>query len=218
MKTRMLERNKCCWKWLFPVSFVVRDRTAFGDRRRRPVERPSDETLRAYFAGVATRQQWDEIHEALLNSRKFREEFARMADEQTPAAGSTRTISGSGANRLLITEQLIPQLEGGVLLRLDGHIGHSCDGPLEEAVDRQIERHCIRLVVDFSGVTFVCTAGWGVFLGRLKEIRRAGGDIKFAAMRPDTLEVFANILQCGRILEHRATVEDAIGAFADERE
>jgi anti-anti-sigma regulatory factor len=47
-----------------------------------------------------------------------------------------------------------------------------------------------RVVVDMTFVEYVSSGGWGVFTERLREVRRAGGDIKLFGMDPDVYYVF----------------------------
>ena len=53
-----------------------------------------------------------------------------------------------------------------------------------------ISRDIFKIVVDMSRVEYVSSGGWGTFTERLRELRRAGGDIKLFGMDPDVYYVF----------------------------
>ncbi len=61
---------------------------------------------------------------------------------------------------------------------------------LREALDQVIAGDRHRIVVDMSHVEYVSSGGWGVFTERLREVRRAGGDIKLFGMDSDVYYVF----------------------------
>jgi anti-anti-sigma factor len=61
---------------------------------------------------------------------------------------------------------------------------------LRDALARVIDRQLYRIVVDMSQVEYVSSGGWGTFSERLREVRRAGGDIKLFGMDPDVYYVF----------------------------
>ena len=70
----------------------------------------------------------------------------------------------------------------------------------------------VRIVVDLSDVDYISSAGWGIFVGEIKGVRRNGGDIKLAGMRSDVREVF-DLLEFNALLTPYATREDALSSF-----
>jgi len=63
-----------------------------------------------------------------------------------------------------------------------------------------------------SGVNYISSAGWGIFIGEIKRIRSHGGDLKLSGMVGDVHEVF-QLLEFHSILESYPTTQEAIGAF-----
>jgi anti-sigma B factor antagonist len=61
-------------------------------------------------------------------------------------------------------------------------------------------------------VDYISSAGWGIFIGEIKEIRNHGGDLKLAGMVPDVYEVF-QLLEFQSILDAFPTTEEAVRAF-----
>jgi anti-sigma B factor antagonist len=68
--------------------------------------------------------------------------------------------------------------------------------------------------VDLSGVTYISSAGWGIFIGEIKEIRNRGGDLKLAGMVGDVFEVF-QLLEFQTILEAYPSADQATDAFSN---
>jgi len=62
-------------------------------------------------------------------------------------------------------------------------------GALLTALEGQIRGGSARLVADFSGVDYASSAGLRTLLSAMKEARRAGGDFRLAAVRPDVHRV-----------------------------
>ena len=56
------------------------------------------------------------------------------------------------------------------------------------------------------------SAGWGVFVGEIKNVRESGGDIKLVNMVPEVYDVF-EMLEFNRILKMYDSVEEAINEF-----
>lgn len=99
-----------------------------------------------------------------------------------------------------------------VLLILSGYIDTTTCQDLTETVQGLINQEQYLIIADMSGVTYVSSAGWGVFMGEIKNIRDLGGDLKITQMPPEVFEVF-EMLEFNRILNYYDTVEEAIDEF-----
>lgn len=91
---------------------------------------------------------------------------------------------------------------------LDAHTAPS----LEEEIERVLESGCHRIVVDFANLDYISSAGLGVFMVFIEQIRSSGGDIKLAAMRPNVFSVF-DLLGFPVLFTIAPTVAEAIAAF-----
>jgi anti-sigma B factor antagonist len=100
------------------------------------------------------------------------------------------------------------------VLTLKGTIETTNASGLEETLVRIVDERCYRIVVDLGGVTYISSAGWGIFISEIKRIRRNGGDIKLAAMSPEVREVF-DLLEFGNILKPFEQTADALRDFAN---
>ena len=86
--------------------------------------------------------------------------------------------------KLIISEERLSSDIPVVLLSLKGTIETTNASTLEDAIERVIGDDCFRIIVDLSEVTYISSAGWGIFISEIKRVRREAGDIKLASMRP----------------------------------
>ena len=114
--------------------------------------------------------------------------------------------------KLIISEERINREDPVALLTLRGTIETTNASGLEETLERIINDRCYRIVVDLGGVTYISSAGWGIFISEIKRIRRNGGDIKLAAMIPEVREVF-ELLEFNSILSPFDRKGDAVKEF-----
>ncbi|HXS09938.1 MAG TPA: anti-sigma factor antagonist [Candidatus Krumholzibacteria bacterium] len=102
------------------------------------------------------------------------------------------------------------------VLSLKGIIDTVSAEKLRETLDRVIKGGRVRVVTDMSQVEYVSSGGWGVFTERLRELRRAGGDIKLFGMDPDVYYVFT-MLGFNIVLSSFDLLVDAIEDFRAPR-
>ncbi|HHM23761.1 MAG TPA: anti-sigma factor antagonist [Bacteroidetes bacterium] len=99
-----------------------------------------------------------------------------------------------------------------VYLKVNGFIDTSTSLYLVEKIKDLLKQGYVQLVVDMSGVNYVSSAGWGVFVGEIKDFRERGGDIKLVNMTPEVYDVF-EMLEFNRILKSYDSVEEAVNEF-----
>jgi anti-sigma B factor antagonist len=81
--------------------------------------------------------------------------------------------------------------QGGVaVLALEGYLDAHTAPQFEKAIQEEHLAGRNRIAVDCSGLTYISSAGLGVFMSFIEEIREAGGDIKLAAIIPKVYQVF----------------------------
>jgi anti-anti-sigma factor len=98
------------------------------------------------------------------------------------------------------------------VVRVDGKIDTITNGELDDVMGALIGRACCRLVVDLAGVHYISSAGWGIFVSRLREARDGGGDIKLARMQAPVREIY-DLLEFEGLLPHHERLEDAQAGF-----
>jgi anti-sigma B factor antagonist len=104
--------------------------------------------------------------------------------------------------------------ENGVsVLKVSGYLDTTTASELETALYSLLKKEEHKIVIDLSGVNYISSAGWGIFIGEIKDIRRKGGDLKLAGMTGDVYEVY-QLLEFSSILEAFDTADQAAAAFA----
>ncbi len=114
--------------------------------------------------------------------------------------------------KLIISEERTGSAHPVSILTLRGTIETTNASGLEETLERIVDEKCYRIVVDLTGVTYISSAGWGIFISEIKRIRRNAGDIKLAGMKNEVREVF-ELLEFGNILKPFENASDAIKDF-----
>jgi anti-sigma B factor antagonist len=114
--------------------------------------------------------------------------------------------------KLIISEERTSDARPVSVLKLRGTIETTNASGLEETLQRIMNESCYRIVVDLGDVSYISSAGWGIFISEIKRIRRNGGDIKLAAMVPEVREVF-DLLEFGNILKPFHKTVEAIRDF-----
>lgn len=98
------------------------------------------------------------------------------------------------------------------LIRIKGYIDTTTSSEVSTRLNEIIHSGNYLLIIDMGGVNYVSSAGWGVFVGEIRNIRENGGDLKIVQMTPDVYEVF-EMLEFNRILDYYETLEEAVDDF-----
>jgi anti-sigma B factor antagonist len=98
------------------------------------------------------------------------------------------------------------------VVRVDGVIDTMTATELEKVMNSLLERSKYRIIVDLGGVDYISSAGWGIFISNIREIRQHTGDIKLARMIPNVYEIF-ELLEFDSILRAFDSIEKAKGDF-----
>ncbi|HVT04087.1 MAG TPA: STAS domain-containing protein [Thermoanaerobaculia bacterium] len=77
-----------------------------------------------------------------------------------------------------------------VVLALSGFLDAHTAPEFEKAIQHEIDSGHFQVIVDCAGLTYISSAGLGVFMGFIEEIRERGGDIKICGLTPKVAQVF----------------------------
>jgi anti-sigma B factor antagonist len=94
--------------------------------------------------------------------------------------------------------------------QLDAHTAPEFERFLEQRVRGERK---MKLILDFHEVEYISSAGLGVLMGLIEEVRAAGGDMKLAAL-PDKIFHVLDLLGFPMVFEIFQTTDEAIDAFA----
>ena len=98
------------------------------------------------------------------------------------------------------------------ILRVSGYVDTTTSPDLERRLQALLKEKRFHIVVDLASVEYISSAGWGIFISEIREIRENGGDLKLAGMIADVREVF-DLLEFENILKAYADSEQAVASF-----
>jgi anti-sigma B factor antagonist len=99
-----------------------------------------------------------------------------------------------------------------VLLTVSGYVDTTTCHELAKVLQELVAQKQYLLIADLRGVSYISSAGWGVFVGEIKSIRDHGGDLKIYQMIPEVYEVF-EMLEFNRIIQYYDSIEEAVDEF-----
>lgn len=76
------------------------------------------------------------------------------------------------------------------IVELGGYLDAHTAPQLEQTFQEMLERGRYNIVVDFNNLTYISSAGLGVFMAFIEDVRDNQGDIKLAGMTPKVFNVF----------------------------
>ena len=76
------------------------------------------------------------------------------------------------------------------ILYLKGYLDAHTAPEFENALQSLVDEERIRIVVNLSELSYISSAGLGVFMGFIEDIRNKGGDIKLAEPSEKVFRVF----------------------------
>lgn len=100
------------------------------------------------------------------------------------------------------------------VLALEGYLDAHTAPEFEKSVQTEFEAGRVRLVVECSRLSYISSAGLGVFMSFIEEIREAGGDIKICGLAPKVFQVF-DILGFSALFDIVPDLPSAVQRFQD---
>lgn len=98
------------------------------------------------------------------------------------------------------------------LVKIKGYVDTTTSSDLFGELSNLLNDEIAQFIIDMGGVNYISSAGWGVFIGEIRNIRERGGDLKIVQMTPDVYEVFA-MLEFNKILDSYEAIEEAMNDF-----
>ena len=98
------------------------------------------------------------------------------------------------------------------LLRIKGFLDAHTAPKFEDAIQDLVSESRNKIVVSMTDLNYISSAGLGVFMGFIEEIREKSGDIKLCCMSPKVFKVF-DLLGFPALYEIYDNENDAIQKF-----
>jgi anti-sigma B factor antagonist len=100
------------------------------------------------------------------------------------------------------------------VLSLEGYLDAHTAPQFEKAIQDEIDAGRVRLIVDGAQLKYISSAGLGVFMSFIEEIRDKGGDIKICSLVPKVRQIF-DILGFHAIYDMVESRPAAVQRFAE---
>ena len=76
------------------------------------------------------------------------------------------------------------------ILYIKGYLDAHTAPDLETEFQKLVDAKKYNIIVNFQDLSYISSAGLGVFMGFIEDIRKNGGDIKLTDMKPKIYRVF----------------------------
>lgn len=107
--------------------------------------------------------------------------------------------------------QVDEQRQGNIpVLLLRGRMDSTTSPDAESQLTRMIGEGAQRIVVDFSDLEYISSAGLRVLLAAQKKLKQSGGAVLLTALKPEIRKVF-DIAGFNRLFSVYPSVEEALG-------
>jgi anti-sigma B factor antagonist len=104
--------------------------------------------------------------------------------------------------------------EGVNVIDLKGYLDAHTATDLESAFQKLMGEEKYRIVVNFSDLAYISSAGLGVFMAYIEDVRKNNGDIKLTNMTPKVFNVF-DLLGFPILYEIYKDEQEAIKKFGE---
>ncbi|MBU0475393.1 MAG: STAS domain-containing protein [Bacteroidetes bacterium] len=105
------------------------------------------------------------------------------------------------------------RVDGDVnLIDVKGYLDAHTAPELENEFNKLIEKKQFKVVVNFSELNYISSAGLGVFMAYVETMREQSGDIKFSNLKDDVYSIF-DLLGFPVLYEFYKEEKDAIKKF-----
>lgn len=106
--------------------------------------------------------------------------------------------------------------DGVSVIELEGYLDAHTAPDFEAAIEREIEAGNVQIIIDGARLTYISSAGLGVFMSFIEEVREQGGDIKICALTPKVESVF-EVLGFSEIFDMTESRAEAVARFSTPR-
>lgn len=102
------------------------------------------------------------------------------------------------------------------VIELKGYLDAHTAPELELAFQKLVSEQKYNIVVNCKDLTYISSAGLGVFMAFIEDVRKNHGDIKLSNMSPKVFNVF-DLLGFPLLYDITKTEDEAIGKFPSQK-
>jgi len=101
------------------------------------------------------------------------------------------------------------EMDGGIVsLSVVGNLDSSSAGDLEGVLESVYEHGYRKIIVDLGDVSYISSGGWGIFTGRVRQLREGEGDVVLVGMSPEVYDIY-ELLGFRDIIMHFQNADEA---------
>ncbi|MGI6456767.1 MAG: STAS domain-containing protein [bacterium] len=101
------------------------------------------------------------------------------------------------------------------VIHINGYLDSSTFQELQDHLQGLIDQGNVHLIIDFQELNYISSAGLGVLMGMLTEVRHKGGDLKLVNMQSRIRTQF-DMLGFSRMIQIYDSIDEAKAAFVKE--
>ncbi len=102
------------------------------------------------------------------------------------------------------------------VIELKGYLDAHTAPELETEFNRLIDDNNFKIVVNFTNLKYISSAGLGVFMAYVETMRENSGDIKFSNLKEDVFNIF-DLLGFPVLYEFFSDEKEAIDKYSEEK-
>lgn len=106
----------------------------------------------------------------------------------------------------------IDEVPDAVLIKPKGFIDTTTAPEIEKYIESALSQKKYKIAIDLAEIDFISSAGWGVFVSEIRDIRENNGDLVLVNMVPDVYDVY-ELMEFSSILRSFDSVEEAVQYF-----
>ena len=95
------------------------------------------------------------------------------------------------------------------VIRLKGFIDSTNASRLRDSIEAFVLRNRYNIVIGFKEIEYISSAGWGVLIGKIRDIREHQGDIFLTGMIESVYSIY-ELMELDQIFKSFETIEEAI--------
>jgi anti-anti-sigma factor len=106
----------------------------------------------------------------------------------------------------------IADIPNGIIIQPSGYIDTTNAPEIEKYIEKHLTDRKFKIAINLENVDFISSAGWGIFISEIRNIRENKGDLVLVNMAPDVYDVY-ELMEFSSIIKAFDSKEDASKYF-----
>ncbi|MCK4906806.1 MAG: STAS domain-containing protein [Spirochaetes bacterium] len=119
-------------------------------------------------------------------------------------------------SQLQISTEQIDKAYDIYIIRPDGLVDLLTAPDLESCIEDILAKKSYNIIIDMKKTNYISSAGWGIFIALIRNIRESNGDLVFVNVNEEVRGSF-NMLELSSKFNNFSNIEDAVSYFKKEK-